>query len=199
MSKADYPYPDDEFDAPPDPSAPRSVHRAPRSAWSRWWPFLAVLVLAPLVAYGLVTFMARSGNSPVAGFTDGDDEPSITATTDAPTDEASEPQSPSADPTTEAPPAAQPVLSTPVTVLNAAGVQGLAAKGAAKLTSAGFTSVKPDNFRGAKPAASVVYYASDALKPTADLVASTLGVATVTLAPQQAGTGISVVLVTDLS
>ncbi|GEL95869.1 LytR C-terminal domain-containing protein [Cellulomonas composti] len=203
MSKADYPYPDDEFDAAADPSAPRGVHRSPRSAWSRWWPFLAVLVLAPLLAYSLVTYMSRDTGS------SGDDDVTTSSATPtpgssataAPTDGATEPtgeatQAESPTPTAE--PTIAPVMSTPVAVLNGAGIQGLAGQGAEKLTDAGFTSVTSDNFSGTKPASSTVYYASDDLRSTADLVAATLGLTTVTLDAGQAGDGITVVLVSAL-
>ncbi len=202
MSKADYPYPDDEFDAQPDPTAPRGVHRAPRSAWSRWAPFLVVLVVAPLLAYGIVTFATRGGDLPIGGSDDGP-APTAAATSTAPaTDDGDAPSGDASEPapqeTTEQPPAAEPDLATPVTVLNAAGIQGLAATAGQRLTSAGFTAVSPDNFSGTKPATSTVYYASEDERATADLVASTLGLDTVQLDAATAGSGVVVVLVTAL-
>ncbi len=206
MSKADYPYPDDEFDAPADPTAPRGVHRAPRSAWSRWSPFLLVLVLAPLLAYGAVTFATRGGDLPLVGGGGGDDDgtPAATATAtpggsdDETGGESPEPTEPGQDETTEEPPALEPDLATSVTVYNAAGIQGLAAKAGEKLTAAGFTSVKPDNFTGTKPAASSVFYGAEEDRATADLVASTLGLSTAQLDPAQAPSGVVVVLVSAL-
>jgi hypothetical protein len=58
--------------------------------------------------------------------------------------------------------------------------------------------VAPGNFDGTKPADSVVLYATEDLAPTAQLVAETLGIPTVTLSAD-AGTGISVVLASDPS
>jgi hypothetical protein len=203
VSKADYPYPDDEFDAPPDPTAPRGVHRAPRSAWSRWWPFLAVLVIAPLLAYGIVTFASRdtsTGGDATAGTT-ATSTPTSTATaatSDKPSDEAEESEEPEEPADEETTPAAEVDLTTPVTVYNAAGIQGLAGAGAGELTEAGFSSVVADNFGGTAPETSTVYYATEDQVATAELVASTLGVTTVTLDPAQAGTGIAVVLVEAL-
>jgi len=207
VSKADYPYPEDEFDAPPDPTAPRGVHRAPRSAWSRWWPFLAVLVLAPALAYGIVAFATRGGDLPLSsgGGSDADDTPTATApatpggeATDGeePDGEATEPAS--EEPTQEETVAPEPDLTTSVTVYNAAGIQGLAAKGAERLGAAGFSQVTPTNFTGTKPAESTVYYATDEDQPAAELVASTLGVPVIQLDPAQAPTGIVVVLVSAL-
>ncbi|MEZ0446807.1 LytR C-terminal domain-containing protein [Cellulomonas sp. ICMP 17802] len=195
MSKAEYSYPEDEFDVPSNPDVPRGVHRAPRSAWSRWWPFLLVLVLAPALAFVLVNLAARDGNLPAlpgasSPASDSSGTPDDTASDGAtsPTDTATE--------TTPAdqPSAAAPAMDTPVTVLNAAKISGLAGTQAEKLTAAGFTAVTTGNFTGTAPADSVVYYATEDLKATADLVAATLGLTTVTLSADDAGTGVSVVL-----
>ncbi|WP_448631283.1 hypothetical protein [Cellulomonas soli] len=67
MSKADYPYPPDEFDAPRSPDAPRDPYLAPRSWWSRWWPFVAVLVIVPVLAFVLVNLAARYDSLPIVG------------------------------------------------------------------------------------------------------------------------------------
>ncbi|GCD21137.1 hypothetical protein CTKZ_26990 [Cellulomonas algicola] len=198
MSKADYPYPDDEFDAAADPDAPRGVHRAPRSAWSRWWPFLAVLVLAPVLAYGAVTawgIINGADDSPDSSTVDEGgtgDEGTTDGTEETPADGTEEPPVES-----EAPPAAEPVLSTPVQVLNASGVSGVAARQQAKLQEAGFTAATTGNSDGEGVTDSTVFYASEDLRSTADLVAQTLGLTAVTLDPDQAGDGIVVVLRTD--
>jgi hypothetical protein len=194
VSKADTHYPEDEFDVP-NPDAARGVHRAPRSVWSRWWPFLAVLVVAPLVAYGLVTLAADQGDLPTGqssqgadpGATDGATEPAASA----PADGAASPPAESAAPPVN--------MAAPIVVLNAAKISGLAGSQAKKLTDAGFTAVAPGNFTGTKPADSVVFYASEDLAPTAQLVASTLGITTVTLSATDAGNGIAVVLASDPS
>lgn len=200
MSKAAYPYPPDEFDAPPDLDAPRGVHRAPRSAWSRWWPYLLVLVLVPALAWGVVTFLAREGRLP--------DLPIGTA---GPSDQSSEPvtgETGAGETMTEAPPPtptdvattatqAAPAMDTPVSVLNGAGVAGLAARTADKLTAAGFTAVTPGNADGSTPVASTVFYASEDLASTAQLVARTVGVEAVVLSPADAGDGVVVLLRTD--
>lgn len=202
MSKADYPYPDDEFDAPADPTAPRGVHRAPRSAWSRWWPFVAVLVIAPLLAYAIVTFVSRDQSTDDDTASGATSAPTATATPGASEDasgEATEPADDASDEETEpadeeTTPAPEADLSTPVTVYNAAGIQGLASTGAGELTEAGFTSVVADNFGGTAPASSTVFYETEDQAATAELVASTLGLTTVTLDAAQAGSGIAVVL-----
>jgi len=202
VSKADYPYPEDEFDAI-SPDAPTGVHRAPRSAWSRWWPFVVVLVVVPALAYGAVAFLSRTGDLPLGGGTSqgqddaaGDSEDPVVddGTADAPDGTEGEASPEPEEPTTEAP---QPVLTTPVSVLNGARVSGLAGRVADQLTAAGFTDVSPDNAPDPLPAQSTVYITSEDLRATADLVASTVNVPTIEVAPERAGGGITVVLVTD--
>lgn len=202
MSKADYPYPEDEFDAI-SPDAPTGVHRAPRSTWSRWWPFLVVLVVVPVLAWGVVTYLSRTGSlpggdaAPPAGGSSGEvqEPPAGDETTDGTDAEGGTgEEQPPPDETTDAP---QPVLTTSVRVLNGARVSGLAADVAGQLTSAGFTTVTPDNATGSLPTQSTVFIASEDLRATADLVASTVGVPTVVVDAAQAGSAISVVLVTD--
>lgn len=206
MSKADYPYPDDEFDraADADPDVPRGVHRAPRSTWSRWWPFLAVVVLAPLLAFGAVTVWGMVNDSSMNDAKDS----GVTAPEDNETSDPGDGTEAPADgtgtgteepPATAEPPAPTPVLTTPVQVLNGAGIKGLAGDQAKKLTDAGFTTVDTGNVTGTKPAQNTVYYASEDLKDTATAVGQTLGVTTVTLSPTDAGDGISVVLVSNPS
>ncbi len=200
MSKAEYPYPADEFDAVV-PDVPVGVHRAPRTAWSRWWPYLVVLLVVPVLAYGAVTFLLRSGDLPVGG----DAGPGPQAEQPAPEDPAGEDPAAPAD-GTEAPPESEepapppePVLSTSVRVLNGARVSGLAARIADELEGAGFTDVTPDNATSSLPSQSTVYVASEELRPTAELVASTVGVTAIEVDPAQASGGIVVVLVSDPS
>lgn len=191
MSKADYPYPPDEFDAPRNPDAPRDAYLAPRSWWSRWWPFVAVLVVFPVLAFALVNLGSRFDSLPIVGSSSAETEPADEGATDgeAPATE----ETPAAETPVETP-AATPVLTTPVTVYNAAGISGLAASTAELLTGAGFTTVTTGNQSAGDLTDSVVYYGSEDLKATADLVAQTLGIPTVTLSLAESPTGISVVL-----
>jgi cytoskeletal protein RodZ len=203
VSKADYPYADDEFDAPTGPDVPRGVHRAPRSAWSRWWPFVVVIVVVPAIAYALVTWASRDNstsddaNAPATS-TSASSTPkaSETATAEEPSVEPTDEASPSDEPTTEEP-TAEVELGTPVTVYNAAGIEGLAASTVDDLEAAGFTSAKADNFSGTEPGTSTIYYASEDLEPTAALAGQTIGVDALELSESDAGDGISVVLISD--
>lgn len=200
MSKADYPYPEDEFDAI-SPDAPTGVHRAPRSAWSRWWPFVLVIVLVPVLAYGTVAYLSRSGDLPVAGGpTQGQEEP---GGEEPPPDDAGEGEAPpegegegEAPPETEQPPST-PQLDVPVVVLNGARVGGLAGRVAGELEGVGFIDVKPDNATEPLPAISTVYIASADLQATGELVATTVGISAIVVDPAQAGLAVTLVLVTD--
>ena len=204
MSKAAYRYPPDEFDAPPDPDAPRGVHRAPRSAWSRWWPFLAVIVIVPLVAWGAVTLLAQRGQLPDLP---GLGEPTSSEQASGPASETPGDTPTSTGPSTASAPASQAPATTsaapatdltvPVTVLNGAKINGLAKKIGNELTAAGFTAVTPGNATSSSPASSTVFYGSDDLKATAELVASTIKVAAVVQSPSDAPSGITVVLRSD--
>ena len=193
MSKAAYQYPPDEFDAAPDPDAPRGVHRAPRSAWSRWWPFVAVVVIVPLLAWGTVTLLAQRGQLPdlPAGLGGSSAAPSDQPS-DTPTATEAAPTSAAPAPTTAAAPA--PLLGTPVSVLNGAGISGLAKKVGDQLTAAGFTAVTAGNAAAGTPTVSTVFYGSDNLAATAQLVASTIKVSTVVKSAIEAPAGITVVL-----
>ncbi|OIQ78506.1 hypothetical protein GALL_397820 [mine drainage metagenome] len=197
MSKARYPYPDDEFDAVDDHAAPRGVHRRARSVWTRVWPFLLVIVLFPAIAYGIVTLltgtdMGLSGGAglPSAGVSS-TAEPSTTATATT----SAAPGTPTTSPTTTPPAAAD--LRTAVAVDNATKTSGLAAKGAAALRTAGFTTITTGNYTGTAPATSTVYYASAKLAATARAAAAALKITTVTLDPAKAGSTIVVVLAKD--
>jgi hypothetical protein len=198
VSKAAYSYPPDEFDASPDPDSPRGVHRAPRSAWSRWWPFLAVIVIVPLVAWAAVTYLAGSGQLP--------DIPGVAGTSTAqattgPTDGAqptgsAQATAPAAPTTTAAPPVER---GTPVSVLNGSKIAGLAKKVSDQLTAAGFTTVTAGNATSSTPTASTVFYGSESLKATAELVAQTIRVNAVQMSATEAPGGITVVLRSDPS
>lgn len=207
MSKADYPYPEDEFDAV-SPDAPTGVHRAPRSAWSKWWPFLVVLLVVPVLAYGVVEYLSRTDNLPDAGPTQGQEQPQEPQ--DPGVDEGTAPGDGTGDgtgegePGTEEPPvgeeppvAPEPVLTTPVSVLNGARVSGLAGRVSEQLRGVGFTSVSADNANGPVPEVSTIYITTEDLRATAELVANTIGVPTIEVSPPDAGGGVTVVLVTD--
>lgn len=197
MKQGSYPYPPDEFDAAARSGGPRGVHRTPRSRWSRWWPFLVVLVVFPAIAYAAVTVLSDWDGLPGSNAEEPQTEPS-----DEPSDEASqEPTEPVEEPTdeaTEEPPPAPPAdVTRAVDVYNATNRSGLAGNARDRLEAAGFTDVSALNWDGDDPAASVVYYGPETDVTTAQLVGSTLGITQVVQSAADATDGVVVVLMGD--
>ena len=201
MKPGSYPYPPDEFDAAARAGGPRGVHRAPRSRWSRWWPFVVVLIVFPALAYAAVTVLSDWDG---LGSLGGDDTATEEPVDEAPADEepATE-ETPSATPTEtetatpEPPPPPALNQARPVDVYNATNRSGLAGNASDRLQAAGFTDVSALNWDGDDPAASIVYYATADDVTTAQTVAQTLGIAQVVESATEAPEGIVVVLATD--
>lgn len=83
-------------------------------------------------------------------------------------------QSTAPSPATPATPTVK--LETPVKVLNASGIKGLARDKTQILRNAGFTKLTTDNYRGRGLTSSTVFYADDSLADTAKKVAAELGI-----------------------
>ena len=208
----DYPYPADEFDQTDEPAAgsqSAGIHRAPRSRWSRVWPFLAVLVIFAALATGLyLWFSSQSPSTPSAPGT------TAAATTTAPpaaeTTPPEEPETPTAEesePTatdeetgeeTEEP--AEPQIDRKITVrvLNATSIQGLAAGAVTDIKGLGFTDVSGDNYKGDAVSSSQVWYQGPEDKAAAQEIAAKLGIATVTEVDTLVGP-VSVILAADFA
>jgi hypothetical protein len=200
VSKGSYPYPEDEFDAAPAQDAPIGVHRAPRSWWSRWWAFVTVPVVVAAATIGFVLWASsQEGGIQLPGTgtsTEAEESPAASEPAETGSTEAADPEQ-TPEQTEEAPAAPEPVLSTPVAVLNAARVSGLAAGVASDLEAAGFTDVTAGNGTASGRTVTTVYYASADLQATAQLVADTLGITTVTESATDAEDGIAVLLLSD--
>lgn len=200
MKPGSYPYPPDEFDAAARAGGPRGVHRAPRSRWSRWWPFLVVLVVFPALAYAAVTVLSDWDGLSTGSGDDGQQQAAPEETTPASEDttpEATPEETPEQETTPEPPPPPPLDTARPVDVYNATSRSGLAGNAAGRLEAAGFTDVSALNWDGTDPAASVVYYGSADDVTTAQTVATTLGIAQVVESAADAPEGIVVVLWTD--
>lgn len=179
-------YPPDEFDAAAQEERPRGVHRAPRSWMSRWGAVVAVLLVFPVLAFGLVTWLSdweglQRDDAVVQPELPQDPDPVDPTVPEEPTEEPEEPVEETPEPTPEPPPLPEPDLDAPVVVLNATGTSGLAGGGAGRLGEAGFTSVTSGNWGQADPPSSVVLYADPADEGTANAVAEALGIGTVEL------------------
>ncbi|HQY34289.1 MAG TPA: LytR C-terminal domain-containing protein [Actinotalea sp.] len=203
MSPADYPYPPDEFDGAAASAGPRGVHRTPRTWWSRWWPFVAAVVLAPVLAYAAVTVVSDGVDLPWQGSDTATEEetPAEEATEDAaePTEEATEEPGASPEPAPEPTPEAVVDLARAVEVFNSTTTAGLASAAQDAVEAAGFTDVSSGNWDGDDQAATVVYYPAAADVATAQAVAAALGIAAVEESVDLAPEGIVVVLADDFT
>lgn len=202
MTKGSDQYPEDEFDAGPAQDVAIGVHRAPRTWWSRWWPFVAVLVLVPaLTVAGVLWASSWDGKLPTLG-SGSDDTPTATAPTSSAPAESDEPtdEAPTEEPPAEEePPAPEPDLTLPIRVLNAANVRGLAAGAASDLESAGFTAVTAGNGGAGGATKSTVFYAGADLASTAQRAAEALGITNVVESADSAGDTITVLLLRDFA
>lgn len=210
MTKGNYSYPEDEFDGDPGVDTPVGVHRAPRSWWSRWWPFVAVIIVVPAPTVGAVMWasswdgLGTGGNAPSTASTQatddtatdpatGNDDPAVTDGTDGGAIDQQTPEEtvPDAE--------ATPDFTLPIEVLNAARVSGIAGDAASTLEAAGFTSVTTGNGDASLADVTTVFYANADQAVTAQAVANALGITPVVESAQSAGTGIVVVLRADFS
>lgn len=205
--KGDHTYPADEFDAASSRIRPLGTHRSPPSRWRRVLPYLVVLVVFPLLAYGVVTWLSDSDVLPVVGPTEqGEagtaDEPS---TGDAGTDTGAEAGQDGSGDTTDDPaattaptaPVPEPDLSRPVEVYNATNRTGLAAGAADQVRAAGFTSVTSGNWSDEDPPSSVVRYSAEDDLGTAQAVAGELGIELVERSEDQSADGVVAILADD--
>ncbi|KZM37079.1 hypothetical protein OJAG_02090 [Oerskovia enterophila] len=190
VSKSDYPYAPDEFDVPAPEGAPVGVFRAPRSRWSKTWPFLLVAGIFAVVGIGGV--YAVSG-----GFGGGTPEadakpPAASAPAEDPAagDPATEETPVEEEPVTEETPVEEPadpatdinaLLAAAdkgafVRVLNDKGPEGESRVGKAALDAKGFTNVKFEAYPGdSGVTVNSIWYAADR-KETAMAVAAVLGI-----------------------
>lgn len=163
-------YPEDEFDRI-GKNLPQGAHRPGQPWWHGFLPFVIVIIAAPLLAWAMLLLI---GSHPSTA-NDAANKPQMsqtpnTAATPSPseTEKPTESVEPSEEPTKTTPPAAEKTTEPPtadksinVSVLNASGINGLAAKIKDKVAADGFTKVSADNFQGTKPAVNTIYYPSD--------------------------------------
>lgn len=179
-------YPEDEFDVAGRDRSPEGVHREPPSVWRALAPFLAVIVVVPLLAWGAVSLLSggdgeepQADPTPVATVAPTDEPTTDGGTTEEPTDEPTTPE----EETTEPGPSADAILTTSVSVLNGAGVSGLAGEVAAVLQEAGFTSVGAADYTAGSPDVTTLYYRNAELAPTAQAIGELAGIDNLVEAP----------------
>lgn len=177
-------YPRDEFDLAGE-DMPVGMHRPQPSRWKAVLPFLAILVIVPLLAWGASSFLThRVGSETV-------NPPSAqssaqSAPSEPMSDGEPEPvEAPAEEPRSEAAPVEQP-QSTPtegivdrnvkISVLNGTGVNGLAAERVSELANAGFPGASAANAEGWVSEVSVVYYEDPNLEASAKAIGKALGI-----------------------
>ncbi|WP_193104945.1 LytR C-terminal domain-containing protein [Brachybacterium sp. FME24] len=162
MADSQYPYPPDRFDDEADTVSFHGAHRAEEPFWRQNLLYI-VIIGAALVMLIVLLFL-------IGGMGGGDDDRAEDPTSAA----ASETSESPAEETTEEEPAAEPDLSTPVLVVNAGGINGLAGTWQETLEGDGWTEVgvsTADNVQQ-EP---VVFYRDEADADTANALAEQVG------------------------
>jgi len=178
---SDYPYPPDEFDAYDLRPTPVGVHRAPRSLWSRLWPFLLVIALCTTVALVAIRLLVHPGqNEANPDNTTGITQVEPNGEQGEATPEPGEPEEPVAEGPAEGSLEALLAaanLEAVVRVLNDTGPTGEASRGADALRAHGFATVDAANYPGDSGLAdSSVWYQGEENRASALAVAKVLGV-----------------------
>lgn len=197
-------YPEDEFDVAGRERAPQGTHRAPRNPWRALLPYALVIVLVPLLAWGAVGLLGSGGGTDDGGDaqdTETSAPPTAEETTDPADEEPTDTESTDAeDETTEEGLAADVITTTSISVLNGAGISGIAAEAAGQLTDAGFTDVVAADYGAAAPESTTLYYRTADLAPTAEAIGDILGIDTlVELASATQNVEIAIVLRGDFT
>lgn len=182
-------YPKDEFDRAGE-DMPIGVHRQEPSKWKNVWPFLVILVVVPLLAWGATTLLtqrnatntaSQSASSTVTQNQSQSDrqqseekaqsaaeENQVAPAVPEPAPQAETPQEPSQSETVS--------YNAAISVLNGTGTSGWAAENVATLANAGFAGATAANASGWETEISTVYYEDPQMAGTAQAVAQTLGI-----------------------
>lgn len=186
MSEAQYP--EDEFDRI-GKRLPQGAHRPGQPWWHGFLPFVIAVIVAPLLAWVMLLLInshpSGTNTADVSSETSQSANQSVSPdATQAPheTEAGNEsPATPESSSTSESPasseipdasadtPKAAPQetkggivdRSSSVEVLNASGINGLAAGVKAKITAKGYAKVTASNFTGTKPKQNTIYYSAD--------------------------------------
>jgi hypothetical protein len=175
-------YPQDEFDRIPETAARQGVHRERlvpvRGSGLGLKIVVGVLaLLVGLAAYFLLPRLELGGSQGSAQV------PQVTASATGGGDQAS-PDRASSPAASEATASAAPAdgavdKSQVLNVLNSTGVPGLASTAAGRLAAEGWSATVPGNWAGTPLETSVVFYNSEAQRPSAEAVGSALGITAV--------------------
>ncbi len=174
------------------------MHRPQPSRWKAVWPFLAILVIVPLLAWGASALLTSrqsattdAQSTPTAAVEaqsaqSSSEEQSASSEAEAAQSEESEPEEAQSSEAT-APEESEPIVdyNVKISVLNGTGTQGLAAEKVSELADAGFPGATAANAEGWVTQVPTVYYEDPALEASAQAVGEALGITNV-----QATTGL---------
>ncbi|VDG75748.1 Uncharacterised protein [Actinobaculum suis] len=199
-------YPEDEFDIAARQRVTQGAHRKQKSNAKWWIALVAVLILAPLVGIGLIklnnvnvdSLVKESPTPAVVETATPEPDPSASLPVygegeqpgESPIPEPGQPVKPGANgaedgteanaDAAEAEPAENPTpqadTSKSISLLNASGINGYAAKNQNLLLEAGYTNVAIGNYRHAAPAHSQIFYPAAADLPTVQAIGAALGI-----------------------
>ncbi|MBK0332521.1 LytR C-terminal domain-containing protein [Brachybacterium sp. MASK1Z-5] len=164
MADSEYPYPPDQFDEEATEVAYHGAHRAEESFWRQNLVYLIIIAVAVVVLLVLLFTIGGLGKS-------GDDRAEAPTTAASSQDDSSKSDDASDGGGEDQ---SEPDKSTPVLVMNAGGISGMAGAWEKSLTDAGWTKVgigTADNVQQE----SVVFYRDDEDKASAQALADEVG------------------------
>lgn len=176
-------YPEDEFDKLAAERESQGAHRKPGFAHPWLIALVAVLVLAPLLGWGLGKMMSQGDNSADATPSTSQSTSATETATATPSETPSAPVSVEPSQTPSDPEEVE-TNDTPVAVLNGTRESGLANTKAGVLTEAGFTQVRAGNYTSGSPSNSTVFYKTEDAKTVAEEVAKLMGIERVSYLPE---------------
>ncbi|WP_147915996.1 LytR C-terminal domain-containing protein [Ruania zhangjianzhongii] len=209
MSKQPYAYDEDEFDALGADRVPVGVHRRPVPWWRHALPFLVVLVLAPILAFGVVQIWSQeagpnSDPTPTAGADDsgadgsgdtGGEEPSGEGTDE--TGESDADADASESPEEETTPEDDLDRDLGVWILNGSATVGLAGEAASQLEADDWTNIDTADYSNELPTESAVFYTTAEMAEEAEAIGEALGIGALYEDPEAASNGVVIVLRSD--
>ncbi|MFC7374166.1 LytR C-terminal domain-containing protein [Brachybacterium sp. GCM10030267] len=166
MADSQYPYPPDRFDEEADSASFHGAHRAEEPFWRQNLLYIIIIGAAVVMLVVLLFLIGGMGGN--------GDERAEDPTTPAASESSEEAPADGEEATTEEEPAPEPDLSTPVLVVNAGGINGLAGTWEETLEGEGWTEVgvaTADNTQE-EP---VVFYRDEADAESAQALAQQVG------------------------
>ena len=169
-------YPEDEFDQA-GAEGPVGLFREKPSRWKTVLPFLLVLIIVPVLAWGAVSFItSRSDNQTAETQSTTVATQAPIETTEAPTNAEATTEATTQKPTEE-PTETEPAVSKDVAIqiLNGTRINGLAAEAVGKLQADGYQYVSASNASGWLTEATTIYYAPGT-RAGAEVIGEILGI-----------------------